>query len=499
MKVDFSTPQRQDLRGIVVIYFTTLFKRLRQNIYALIPLLSQNIRENYLHYVVLGFIVLLGIQLVYSYKSYLNFKFHMNDAHFYLKEGIFKVSEIDIPFDRIQNININQNLIQQMLNVVGVEIETAGQGNAEISIKALKKEDANALKNKLLEQKHLQQESSLVDQETPSKVKSTSGHQIFKLDLPQLVKVGLSSNYLKGFGLVLAFGLTVLQFINDILTNFTGEKFDPDLDGMPHSSPYLVLSSLVFILVLSFLVTISSTVLKYFDLKVVQLKTDFEVQYGLIKRVNKVIKKEKTQVFETVENPISKFFKIKSLYVSQASSNSLRNKNKIGLVGVSSAEIQILFESLFDLNFNQTFILFHSNFRYGLRLLYRYLILCIAITAFTYVTVNPITGIGAGTVLLCLFAFLSFLQYKKSSLELNDDLIKINSGSIHSKQKYISIHKIQSVALAQNIFQQYNAYADLILYTASGTEKVQYISLEDTYKIINYLTFKTESTELSWI
>ena len=151
MKTDFYTPQRQNFRGILVIFLMDLVKRIRQNIFAFLPLLSSNIRENYLNYILLGFGLLLLLQLLYSYKNYLNFKFYIQDQRFFLRHGVFKFTDIDIPFDRIQNININQNLIQQMLNVVGFEIETAGQGTAEIKIKALSHEDAKTLKEILLD------------------------------------------------------------------------------------------------------------------------------------------------------------------------------------------------------------------------------------------------------------------------------------------------------------------------------------------------------------
>jgi len=264
-------------------------------------------------------------------------------------------------------------------------------------------------------------------------------------------------------------------------------------------STVYIFGGLAFVIIVSFLVTIATTVIKYFELKVSKLKQDFEVEYGLFKRINKVIKKEKTQVFEVVENPISKLFGIKSLYVSQASSDELTQKNKIGLVGVSDSEIKILFESLFDLPIDQNFLKSSSNFRYCLRVTYRYLILVIGVSIGVTLLFNPASGIALGIGLLVVFSYLAYLQFKKSSIEVNDDLIKINSGSIHTKHKFISVYKIQSVALGRTIFQQYNGYADLMLYTASGSEKVQYISTQDAQKILNYLTYKAESTRLSWI
>ena len=52
-----------------------------------------------------------------AYLSYRNFKFKIVDHQFVLKKGIIKKSNTSIAFDRIQNINFKQNLIQQFINV----------------------------------------------------------------------------------------------------------------------------------------------------------------------------------------------------------------------------------------------------------------------------------------------------------------------------------------------------------------------------------------------
>jgi putative membrane protein len=55
------------------------------------------------------------------------------------------------------------------------------------------------------------------------------------------------------------------------------------------------------------------------------------------------------------------------------------------------------------------------------------------------------------------------------------------------------------VALKRNWYQQRNEHADLIIYTASGSERVNYLKLEEALDIVNYLNFKVENSRLSWI
>jgi len=497
MKTDFYTPQRQNFRGILVIFLMDLVKRIRQNIYAFLPLLSSNIRNNYLHYVILGFVILLLLQLLYSYKSYLNFKFHIEGQRFFLRDGVFKFTDTDIPFDRIQNINLNQNLIQQMLNVVGFEIETAGQGSAEIKIKALSREDANALKHILLKDKT--QAKEVPNESVSEKIVQKQSKILFRLDLGRLLKVGLSANYLKGFGLVFVFIMTLFQYVDDLFSNVLEVDVEETYLNNVHATLGVILIVVVIVIIASFLVTVISTIVRYFELKITQVGQDFEVEYGLFKRISQVVKKSKTQVFEVEQNPIKDLFKIKNVFIGQASSQELSDKKKIGLAGVSDKEIKVLFQSLFDLNYPQEFVSFRSSMRLMFRLMIRYFILCMAIGIGLFVWQGITLSITGFILLIALFSYIAYKTVKKSHVGLNENVIEIHSGSIHTNKKFISTHKVQSVALKRNWFQQYNQHADLIIYTASGSERINYIKLEEALKTINYLNYKVESSNLSWI
>ena len=57
---------------------------------------------------------------------------------------MLKKKNTSISFDRIQNINFKQTLIQQLINVYEVSIETAGSKDTEIAIKALTYNKAQA-------------------------------------------------------------------------------------------------------------------------------------------------------------------------------------------------------------------------------------------------------------------------------------------------------------------------------------------------------------------
>lgn len=509
-QIDFSKPKLQSFNGIFLIFFTDLAKRIRQNIYLLaVPFLQNDFFKTYGTYIYIGLALLVILQFVFSYLSYKKFKFSIQEDAFHLDKGVIKLSHIEIPFERIQNINLQQNILQQVLNVVGFDIETAGEGIAEIKIKALDKDFANALKAKLIEQKEKAEggeettsENDLESSESgQSEAKSSvASSRLFQLDFKTLVKVGISSNLFKGVGLLMAFFAYLYNFVMDFLTNIYDLNLEEDFkERIPETITFITIL-IAGVLIVGFLITVLTTVLKYFDLKIIKNQNNYEVEHGLFKKVNKVIKKTKTQIFEIRTNPIKNLFKIRSVHVSQASSNQVTEKQKINLVGLSKENLELLFDSLFQLELHdQTYDIVNSRNRLFFRYFYKSLFLMTGLSVAAYLIYFNWVSISALLLIFSTLIYLSILRVRKSNIGFNSNLISIRKGSLDTKFKIIEIHKIQSVKLTRNIFQQYNGHADLMIETASGTVSVEYLELTEAIDVLNYLIYKVESTNKDWI
>jgi putative membrane protein len=141
MHSDFSTPQRQDLLGVLV-YFV---KNGRALVSLLIVLFATAGKfENGTLYFILGMLVSTSLVFGISYLQYLKFTFHIENDEVIIHHGvIFKEKRI-IPLERIQSVHLHQNLVQQLLGLVGLKIDTAGSGKQELEISALKEPMARA-------------------------------------------------------------------------------------------------------------------------------------------------------------------------------------------------------------------------------------------------------------------------------------------------------------------------------------------------------------------
>lgn len=504
-QIDFSKTRLQSFNGIFLIFFTDIAKRIRQNIYILaVPFFKNNLFEKYGVYIYAGLILLVILQFTFSYLSYKKFRFSIQEDAFHLDHGVIKLSHVEIPFERIQNINLQQSILQQVLNVVGFEIETAGEGTAEIKIKALDKSFATALKAKLIEEKNKVQADDFAENDSDvgveDSIESKRNSLLFQLDFKTLIKVGVSSNLFKGVGLLVAFFAYLYNFIMDFVATIYDINLEEDFNNRIPETLTFVTILVLGVLVIGFLITVLTTVLKYFGLKIIKNQQNYEVEYGLFKKINKVIKKSKTQIFEIRTNPIKNIFKIKSVYVSQASSHQITEKQKIGLVGLSIENLHTLFKSLFELEFqDMNYEVCNSQKRLFFRYFYKNLIVIMGLSIAAYfVYFNWVSIVGL-IILFSLMSGFAFLKVLKSNIGINSKLISVRKGSIDTKFKIIEIHKLQSVSLSRNIFQQYNGHADLVLETASGTVTVEYLKLNQAAELLNYLVYKVESTNKDWI
>ena len=497
---NFRSPQRQSFKGVFVLFITDLLKNVRQNfIVLLLPFVNEKIRTDYLwiFLVIVGLLLLL--QFIYSYKSYLNYQFYIRNDALCLDYGVFKKSNLEIPFYRIQNISIEQNIVQRVLGVVGLKIDTAGAKSAEVKIKALSETKANELKRELIEIKKNIEVNETPETRTISTQEGTGTEHVLKLGFVQLLKVGISSNFFKGVGII----FVVLTSTYDILSDLFNVFYDDDLNDeiyqtVPKTFSFILFITL-FILILGFIITLISVILKYFNLSVVSRDEGFQVNYGLFKKENKFIKTQKTQIIERETNPIKKFFDISNVYVSQASSARVNQKQKIGIVGVNDQQFHKIFQTLFKTDVDKDFYVARTDIRYLIRSFWFQILMTLIFSLPTYFFVDPVVGLVIGVIVFIAVGMINYLTVIKSYVAYDPLFLKIGSGSIHTKSSYIPTYKVQSISIRQSILQRRSNLSDLVINTAAGSKRVNFIAYDKAVRIMNRTHYDLHRTNEVWM
>ena len=126
----------------------TLLLRLGASLPALVVILLptlQNPSSENIVSVVLG--ILYGlVALPAIVLQYLRFSYRITPKQIVIQKGVINRQNRSIPIERVQNIQIEQNLVARMLGVAKVKIETAGSSATEGSLEYVGLEDAHEIR-----------------------------------------------------------------------------------------------------------------------------------------------------------------------------------------------------------------------------------------------------------------------------------------------------------------------------------------------------------------
>lgn len=494
---DFSSFSKQSPKGVLVIYISQLYKLIRFTWVLLFLLMKDFSRIKALGpvYFYLGLGAILLFLLIRAYLTYTNFQFKIDQEHFILKKGILKKTNTAIPFHRIQNINFKQNIIQQIIGVFEVSIETAGSSNTEIAIKALSLSKAKCLKEIISKNSEFNKEL----------LSDTELKPFVRIGFLELFKVSLTENHLQNLFLFLAILIGFFQQIQQIIDGLGKAAF---LDGFIEESKNAVSTSILFIFIslilvvfIAFMSSFVKIFLVHFNLTAYLKEDAFEINQGLFTKKSIVLKKHKVQNITISTNPLKRLIGISFITFKQAVSGKLnKKKNKlIRIVGCKTAQVDVIKRTLFDTNELENKEKSFTNNYYKRRIfIFSFLIFMILYTVL-YLVFNHIEILYSVVVVLPIVVFLILKKVEKRYYKITDSLLLVGKGFIETHLTYLELFKVQNIKLKQNIFQERSNIADLVFQTASGKIKIPCINYEDAVKIYNHTLYKVETSKTSWM
>lgn len=493
---NFSEFSKQSPKGIIVLYFKQIYTTLKLFWILLFFAIKDfskfsKIGENYIY---LGILVVLLFFFIRAFLIYKNFLFKIDNNHFILQQGIISKTNTSIPFHRIQNINFKQNLVQQIINVYEVSIETAGSTDTEIAIKALNFEDANNLKSVILDSKEINE----------SIVKQSTEKPFLKISILELFKVSLTENHLRNLFLFFAILLGFFQQIQQIADSFgeteTLDGFIKDSTNAVSTSFILVFSLLVFLTITAFITSFVRIFLVHFNLSAYLKKDAFEINQGLFTKKSIILKKQKIQNITVSTNPLKRLIGISYITFKQAVSGKINQKNEkvIKIVGCKKNQVDDVKTNLYQFKDIEAQDKMYPDTYYKNRVYLFNLLFLVIIYVSIYIFTEPFF-LYSLVLILPIYGFLIQKKIKKRFYKLNDEMIVVGNGMIETHHTYLELFKVQNIKLKQTIFQQRSNVTDLILQTASGKITVPCLSYSKAIEMYNHILYKVETSHKSWM
>ena len=493
---NFSEFSKQSPKGIIVLYFKQIYTTLKLFWILLFFAIKDfskfsKIGENYIY---LGILVVLLFFLIRAFLIYKNFLFKIDNNHFILQQGIISKTNTSIPFHRIQNINFKQNLVQQIINVYEVSIETAGSTDTEIAIKALNFEDAKNLKSVILDSKEINE----------SIVKQSTEKPFLKISILELFKVSLTENHLRNLFLFFAILLGFFQQIQQIADSFgeteTLDGFIKDSTNAVSTSFILVFTLLVFLTITAFITSFVRIFLVHFNLSAYLKKDAFEINQGLFTKKSIILKKQKIQNITVSTNPLKRLIGISYITFKQAVSGKINHKNEkvIKIVGCKKNQVDDVKTNLYQFKDIEAQDKMYPDTYYINRVYLFNLLFLVIIYVSIYIFTEPFF-LYSLVLILPIYGFLIQKKIKKRFYKLNDEMIVVGNGMIETHHTYLELFKVQNIKLKQTIFQQRSNVTDLILQTASGKITVPCLSYSKAIEMYNHILYKVETSHKSWM
>ena len=241
-----------------------------------------------------------GFTGLFALGTYFTTRFDVEADHITHQTGWIFRKDRRIPLVQIQNVNLRQNLLERLLGVATVDVETAMGRGRDLKLSVLKLGDAERLREELLEAVHL---------ETPGAPK-----------LEEKPVISLNSHDL-------LFGAFTENHIGQVLTAMF-LLFGPMIGavtrlskGLPSSvEGAIITATLVLLVVVSWLWGAASYYLKYGGFEVHRNEKIFKISYGLLNKAQLVVRPSRIELLQIKATLPQRWLRRAAFMVGTASS-----------------------------------------------------------------------------------------------------------------------------------------------------------------------------------
>jgi putative membrane protein len=397
--------------------------------------------------IVLG-VVAVGVwELAYVRR----YEYAVTPDTFDIQSGVISRREREIPFERIQNVDIAQNVVQRALGIAEVRLETAGGGDTEARLQYVTRAEATRLQELISDRK----------QEDTERDPGATDDILFELDRQELTILGVTSANFRLFGLFVV-GLSVLGPSAAQQTEMAS----------PRASLLLLLGPAVAVvgIVGLWLVSGLQAVLRYYGFRLLRHAEELRYERGLLQRYNGTIPLSKVQTVMIRENVLARALGYASLVVETAGyapgqgSDSVESAVPIAKRG-RVLELANTIEDVGDISFTR------PPKRARTRYVARYTIVVIAVVGVLGLydlASGSLAGWYLGAALWVLVPPAAHLKWKHLGYYHGDDHVVTRSGFWTRRTTIVPYYRVQTVSESQTVFQRRRDLGTLTVDTATS-------------------------------
>ena len=398
-----------------------------------------------LSFLVFGLLVIGAWEAAYVKK----YEYRLDGDTFDIYSGVLSRREREIPFDRIQNVDIAQNVIQRVFGIAELRLETAGGGGeSEARLRYVSREEATRLQELISRRKR---------GDTSERDPGARDDILFELDNRELGILGLTSANVRLLGLIS--GLFV------IASPVAADQFSPRLGLLLLLGPVFAVAGLVFLWIVSGV----QAVLRYYGFKLYRHDEELRYKRGLLQQYDGTIPLSKIQTLMISENLLARAVGYGSLAIETAGYAPGQDNNVESAVPIAKREhvfeLARTIEDIGDPEFTR------PPKRARTRYVARYTIVVGVLTGISY-ALQRFTGRVpfwyATAALLVLVPVAAHLKWRNLGYCVGDRYVISQHGFWTRRTTIVPYYRVQTVSSSQNVFQRRRDLATLVVDTATS-------------------------------
>ncbi|NNU96706.1 PH domain-containing protein [Anoxybacillus sp. EFIL] len=425
--------EKKRLHPIAIVIY--IVKRLKQGPFlalALLLAIKKKTGDPFVDWMPL--FLFLFYAMLAGYMSWRRFTYRLQENDMYIEQGIFVKKKRYIPFDRIQGISHSSGVLQRLVGVVQVHIETAGRqmDEPEVILSAVSIEEAKQIERAV---HHKKRENIFIEIEDKTDA-------IFTLRFRDVLFLSITSG--GAFGVIAAIGAFFSEFDDFIPFERLNIFFRADDTA----------STLVFLLVvfmIAYVLSVIGHLFRYMNFTVVKQNKTITITTGLLQKKSISTSIERVQAIAVKESPIRYLFGYVSVHLIHAGGalDDGKHGSLVLFPLVRQNEVVSLVATCFPkyrLHNSFRSLCTRARWRYMLRSLYMVMLIPIITIVFFQ---------RFETLLLLLPAvYVGYRSYKRAGVTIKSEQLALRSGWLTIKTVYMLKHRIQSLTISQSRMQQ---------------------------------------------
>ena len=440
--------------------------------------------------------------IVLAFLRYWFFHYRITENSILIRAGVFKKTQLDIRFERIQAVNTQQNVVFRLLGLLTVSFDTAGASGQEGYLPAVRADTATGLRDRIRRAPRERVDEQGATEEGSS---GASARTLLQLAPFDMVRIGLSSN--RVFLLLVLLGpiseMMEQRFDQIVEENAVIEFFSSVQTGLL-SGLVVGLLLVVGIIVVLFSISIAGAFLRFHHFELVADDDVFRSTGGLLTRHEHSVNRSKVQSLQVSQHVVLRIFRRFRLKARQASSGRPGRSTDFIVPICTGDELAELGREFYPQEFGGLSLDPLSSSFEGISRHYVWSRIRMAGIAPAVVATAALwPSAGAASFLVLLFipgcAFVVWQKYRRFGVMHGKDGLAFRSGLIGYRVVAWLHRKVQRVDITQSAFQRRKDVANVRIYLAAGGGiRIPYLEHARAKALRDYVLYRVESSREAW-